>query len=96
MAAVTIAGWRRLRIAIVMGGIVETALWLGVVIHTKAHSNPAGDGLEFIAVYFSTLAFLIGTLPGLLIGVIGRWLPLGAIVIGAVALLYFYVGITSL
>ncbi len=88
--------WTKLRVAVVAGGLIETAIWLGIVIYTQRHSNPLGDGMEFIAVYFSTIIFLFATLPGLLIGLIGRGLPLGALLIGGVALLYAYVLATSL
>jgi hypothetical protein len=95
MVALVNPTWTRLRAAVVAGAAVETALWLGVVVYTKVHSNPAGDGLDFIAVYFSTLVFLFVTVPGLFLGLIGRWLPVGAILIGGVALLYAYVAVTS-
>ena len=88
--------WTKLRIAVVAGAVLETVIWLGIVIYTNVHANPAGDGMEFIAVYFSTIIFLFLTLPGLLLGLIGRWLPLGAILICGVAILYAYVLATSL
>jgi hypothetical protein len=88
--------WTKLRIAVVAGGLIETAIWLGVAIYTEFNHNPLGDGMEFVAVYFSTLIFLFLTLPGLVLGSIGRWLPLGALLIGGVAVLYAYVLATSL
>ena len=88
--------WTKLRVAVVAGGVLETVIWLGIAVYTKTHANPAGDGMEFIAVYFSTIIFVFLTLPGLLLGLIGRWLPVGAVLIGGVAVLYAYVLATSL
>jgi len=58
-------GKRRLRTVVHIAVAIQILLWLGVIIYTAQHSNPMGDGMEWVVISPATLVLAIGTLPAL-------------------------------
>ena len=87
--------WSRLRIVVVVGAIAETLVWAGIWAYTARKASPTGDGMEWIAVMLATMVFVPFTLPALILGLIGRWLKLAAVLVAGVAIAYLYAWATS-
>ena len=87
--------WSPMRIGVVAGAILETAVWAGIWIYTARKANPMGDGMEWIAVWLATIVFLPFTVPALILGLIGRWLTFAAVLVAGVAIAYLYAWATS-
>ena len=71
--------WTPLRIAVVAAGVLGTLFWLGCLIWWWNIPDIRRDGLELLGVFFSTAYFICIALPALVLGLLGRWLPVGAI-----------------
>lgn len=75
---------RNLRIAVLLAAAIGTLFWLGVCVRVLMIPPPRRDGFEMLGAILATAYFLALVLPALALGILGRWLPFGA-VLGAVA-----------
>ena len=71
--------WTPLRIAVIAAGLLGTAFWIGVLIHWWMIPANARDGLELIGVFLATAYFASLVVPTIVLGALGRWLGLAAI-----------------
>jgi hypothetical protein len=71
--------WTPLRIAVVTAAAFGTLFWLGSIVQWWRIANTRRDGFELMGLMLSTGFFIALVLPTLTLGLIGRWLPLGAI-----------------
>ncbi len=63
----------RLSLAVLAAATAETLFWLYTFTYIASHANPRGDGMEWLAAVPMTIIFLAGTVPALILGVVGRW-----------------------
>ena len=75
-----------LRRVAVFGGLAQGAFWLFFASYVTSHANPLGDGMELVAMVPETFILIGLVAPGLLLGLIGRWLVLGVVLVGAGAI----------
>jgi glucan phosphoethanolaminetransferase (alkaline phosphatase superfamily) len=64
----------------------ETLFWLYTFYYIDHRTNPMGDGLEWMAEVPMTMIFLFGTLPALILGLVGfrfRWAAIAAALFAA-------------
>ena len=67
----------------------QTLFWFYLFIYIGQHSNPKGDGMEWVAMVPATLLFLAFAVPALLLGAIGRLLRFAVVLAGCGAVLNF-------
>ncbi len=80
----TIPTRRNLRIAVLAAAAIGSVFWLAVCVRVLMIPPPRRDGFEMLGAILATAYFLALVLPTLALGILGRWLPLGA-VLGATA-----------
>jgi hypothetical protein len=71
--------WSWLRIAIVGAGVAGFVFWCGAMVTWWRIPDSHRDGLELMGPVLATGFLVAIVLPTLVLGVIGRWLPLAAI-----------------
>ena len=59
---------RAIRIGVPALGAAETLFWAYTVHFVFSRANPTGDGMEILALFPMTLILLLGSLPGLVLG----------------------------
>lgn len=69
---------------------VETAFWLYLVVGGLADVLPFAKGYGADAAFLATLVFVPLVLPALVLGAMGRGLPLAAILCASAGLLYLF------
>ncbi|HEY4266357.1 MAG TPA: hypothetical protein VGM72_13645 [Micropepsaceae bacterium] len=79
--------WTPLRIAVLAAAAFGTLFWLGSIVQWWRIANTRRDGFELMGLMLSTGFFVALVLPTLTLGLIGRWLGLGAILGLAVVVL---------
>lgn len=79
--------WTPLRIAVLGAAALGTLFWLGSIVQWWRPADTRRDGFELMGLVLSTGFFAVLVLPTLLLGLTGRWLPLGAILGAAVVVL---------
>jgi len=79
--------WSSARIFVLAVAAGQMLFLLYTWIYIPAHANPMGDGMELVALMPLTLIFLIFVLPPLIMGIGGRGLRVGVVLllIGAAA-----------
>jgi hypothetical protein len=70
---------RRFRIAINAGIWVQVLLYLYLFVYIGRHSNPMGDGMEWVAVMPATFLLGIGIAPALALSKGNRFLPIAVL-----------------
>jgi hypothetical protein len=75
-----------LRCAVVAAGIAGTLFWIGSLVSWWRIPDSHRDGLELMGPVIATGFFVVLVLPTLVLGAIGRWLPL-ATLLGALVLM---------
>ncbi len=83
----TTAKYSPLRIAVLVAAGLGTLFWLGSIVQWWNISNARRDGFELMGVALSTAFFVVLVLPTLVLGVLGRWLKLAALLGAAVVIL---------
>jgi hypothetical protein len=80
------------REAIQVAVAIQVLLWFGVFFYTAEHTNPEGDGMEWVGIMPASFVLAIGTLPGLRLRNSARLLPLGVLLacIGVVLSIAFF------
>lgn len=68
-----------LRVAIYICVALQVLLWLGLFFYIAQHSNPKGDGMEWVAIMPASLILVIGVAPALAFRREGRLLPVGVL-----------------
>jgi len=66
----------RLRLTTLAVVAAETLFWLYTFYYVASHTNPLGDGMEWLAVVPMTIIFLALVVPALILGVVGCWFTL--------------------
>jgi hypothetical protein len=79
--------WTPLRLGMLAAGVAGTAFWLGALIEWWRIPDAKRDGLELIGPLLASAYFIILVLPTLVLGAIGRWLVLAAVLGAAVVIL---------
>lgn len=74
-----------LRLFVLAAGLAGTAFWLGAIVQWWVIPRTHRDGLELMGLVLATGFFIVLVLPTLVLGLIGRWLPFGA-VLGVIVL----------
>lgn len=75
----TIHTRRPLRIAVLAAAAIGVVFWLAVCLRVLMIPPPRRDGFELLGAVLATVYFLALVLPALALGILGRWLPLGAV-----------------
>ncbi|MEI7806651.1 MAG: hypothetical protein WCI56_15150 [Hyphomicrobiales bacterium] len=83
----TTAKYSPLRIAVLVAAGLGTLFWLGSIVQWWNISNARRDGFELMGIALSTAFFVVLVLPTLVLGVLGRWLKLAALLGAAVVIL---------
>jgi hypothetical protein len=86
----------RLRIAVLAASLAETAFFVFIILFTSRHTNPKGDGMEWIGVFLVGMVFLPFTLPALLLGALGWGTRIAAVLAGIAAAADLYLWWTGL
>ena len=76
--------WGALRIGVVVAAAAGTLFWIGSLVNWWSIPAARRDGLDLIGPVLATLFFLGLVLPTLVLGLLGRWLVIGAILGAAV------------
>lgn len=76
--------WSGLRLAVVAAAALGTIFWIGTLIHWWSIPASRRDGLELIGPVLSTAYFVLLVLPTLVLGLLGRWLGIAAVLAVAV------------
>jgi hypothetical protein len=86
-----------LRIIVLALAGAQVLHWLFFWYYIGQHSNPMGDGMEWIAIVPATLLFLAFAVPALILGLIGRllWVAAALAGIGVVLNLIFFLQIAA-
>jgi hypothetical protein len=71
--------WSPLRIAVLIAAVLGTLFWLGSIVQWWQIANTRRDGFELMGLALSTTFFVVLVLPTLVLGLVGRWLPFGAL-----------------
>jgi hypothetical protein len=79
--------WSALRIAVLIAAAIGTLFWIGSVVSWWNIPASRRDGLELIGPVVATLFFAGLVLPTLVLGLLGRWLVVAAILGAAVLVL---------
>jgi hypothetical protein len=69
----------RLRGAIKIGVAIQVLIYIYLYVYTYQHSNPMGDGMEWVAVAPATFVLAIGALPALALRSNPRLLAVGVL-----------------
>ena len=75
----------RLRVVINLAIAAQVVLWVGLVAYIAGHTNPRGDGMEWVAVAPATILLFLGVAPAL--GFRGRNRPFPGVVIACLGVL---------
>jgi hypothetical protein len=67
---------RRYRIAINIGIAIQVLLYLYLYVYIYQHSNPMGDGMEWVAIMPASFLLGVGAAPAYALSKRRRWLPL--------------------
>jgi hypothetical protein len=70
---------RLYRIAIKIGAWVQVLLYLYLYVYIYQHSNPMGDGMEWVAIMPASFLLGVGAAPAYALGKRGRWLPFAVV-----------------
>jgi hypothetical protein len=70
---------RLYRIAIKIGVWVQVLLYLYLYVYIYQHSNPMGDGMEWVAIMPASFLLGVGAAPAYALGKRGRWLPFAVV-----------------
>ena len=78
---------KALRIAINIGAALQVLIWFCLIVYIWRHSNPMGDGMEWVAVMPATFILAVGAIPALAFRSKERLLPVGVLLAGVGVLL---------
>src|SRR5262245_31405517 len=70
--------WAPLRLAVLAAAAAGTLFWIGSLVRWWNIPTSSRDGLELIGPVVATLFFVCLVLPTLVLGLLGRWLVLAA------------------
>ena len=86
----------RLRVVIDIACAAQVALWVGLIAYIAWHTNPRGDGMEWVAVMPASLICFLGVAPARSFRKRSRPLP-GVVVacIGLVISIAFFAEVVS-
>lgn len=75
----------RLRVVIDFATAAQVALWIGLIAYIARHTNPRGDGMEWVAVAPATILLFLGVAPAR--GFRGRRRPLPGVLIACLGVI---------
>ena len=70
---------KRLRGAINIATTIQVLIWLALFVNIYLHSNPRGDGMEWVATVPATFILGLGVAPYLAFRDKERWRPIGVV-----------------
>ena len=76
-----------LRVAVLIAAGLGTLFWLGSIVQWWNIANARRDGFELMGVALSTAFFVVLVLPALVLGLLGRWLVVAALLGAAILVL---------
>jgi hypothetical protein len=79
--------WTPLRLAVLAAAFIGILFWLGAVVEWWRIPDAKRDGLELIGPVLATAYLVVLVLPTLVLGLIGRWLVVAALLGVAVVVL---------
>jgi hypothetical protein len=77
---------RRYRMAIKIGITIQILIYLYLYVYIYQHSNPMGDGMEWVAVMPASFFLAVGAAPAHALSKRGRWLPF-AVLLAAIGVI---------